>query len=770
MARQQLKLEYNSFVKGLITEAGPLTFPDNASIYEQNFILNKDGSRNRRLGMDVEADAVALGFNDSKDKVGMVTQVYPWRNAGGNYNKTLLAAQIGSDIIFFDAASSPISASLIMTDSNAADAYSYASFATVNGMLIVANGKYDLTVYQYNGTGITRSFYRLKVRDFFGMETVFEGEDLRQGNSVYRRIWTEFPEVLPKELDYNLRNQSFGVPRRGASLATTVDTLDYFHSQTGVWPSFADNVNAALYPDAQNAENRLIDRFFPLDLRDNPPATGHAPNGHFVIDALTRGSSREQAYAEMINSYPIIEDRSASYKQDYTSSGSKVVKEFAGRIFYAGFSDDVVDGDKHSPRLGSYVLFSQLVKSLAELGNCYQEADPTSPDLSDIVATDGGYVRIEGAYNIQALEVLGPFLVVFAQNGVWALSGGNDYGFDATNYRVDKIAEHGIVAPKSVVNADNTLLYWGASGIFSIQANETGKLSATNISAATIQSFYDEISVTDRYNCKAVFDSYRRQVRWLYSTDMSTDAASKELVLDIGLGAFYPTVIGNTVGPKAVALFTTPPFSEGFTSEFVYSTGTVVTVLGEDVEVTRSIVQPILSEIKYLAITNATATRIDYAFSYYYNAKFKDWESVNNVGEDASAYIITGYTTLKESQREKANPYITFYFRKSETGFTLSGDELVAVNPSSCLIQAQWDWTNSANSNRWSRSFQAYRHKRVYFPTGIDDTFDDGNSVVVTKNRLRGYGKALSLKLSTEPSKDCQILGWSQILTVESDV
>ena len=47
MPRQTVPAEVNTFVKGLITEASPLTFPDNASLDELNFILNKDGSRRR---------------------------------------------------------------------------------------------------------------------------------------------------------------------------------------------------------------------------------------------------------------------------------------------------------------------------------------------------------------------------------------------------------------------------------------------------------------------------------------------------------------------------------------------------------------------------------------------------------------------------------------------------------------------------------------------------------------------------------------------------
>ena len=56
MATTQATKDYNTFVRGIITEANALTYPENASIDEENFVLNKDGSRQRRLGMDFEAD------------------------------------------------------------------------------------------------------------------------------------------------------------------------------------------------------------------------------------------------------------------------------------------------------------------------------------------------------------------------------------------------------------------------------------------------------------------------------------------------------------------------------------------------------------------------------------------------------------------------------------------------------------------------------------------------------------------------------------------
>lgn len=52
MARQKAQVEVNQYVLGLITEAGRLTFPENASVYEKNFVLHPSGKRERRLGLE----------------------------------------------------------------------------------------------------------------------------------------------------------------------------------------------------------------------------------------------------------------------------------------------------------------------------------------------------------------------------------------------------------------------------------------------------------------------------------------------------------------------------------------------------------------------------------------------------------------------------------------------------------------------------------------------------------------------------------------------
>ena len=105
------------------------------------------------------------------------------------------------------------------------------------------------------------------------------------------------------------------------------------------------------------------------------------------------------------------------------------------------------------------------------------------------------------------------------------------------------------------------------------------------------------------------------------------------------------------------------------------------------------------------------------------------------------------------------------HMNKTEVGFSVGeGGDWIPVNPSSCLVQAQWDWADSDTSGRWGRKFQAYRHRRQYFPVNTSDNFDNGESVVTTKNKLRGKGRVVSLLIETEPEKDLHLLGWSLIM------
>lgn len=98
------------------------------------------------------------------------------------------------------------------------------------------------------------------------------------------------------------------------------------------------------------------------------------------------------------------------------------------------------------------------------------------------------------------------------------------------------------------------------------------------------------------------------------------------------------------------------------------------------------------------------------------------------------------------------------HFNRTEDGFT---EALVATSQSSCMVQARWEWTDDAVSNRWGTSFEAYKYRRPYVPVNAADLFETGHELITTKNKLRGRGKAISLYMTSSQGKDMQIVGWA---------
>jgi len=94
---------------------------------------------------------------------------------------------------------------------------------------------------------------------------------------------------------------------------------------------------------------------------------------------------------------------------------------------------------------------------------------------------------------------------------------------------------------------------------------------------------------------------------------------------------------------------------------------------------------------------------------------------------------------------------------------------LEPVSPSSCMVQARWGWSDHVNSGRYGTQFQAYRLSPNYIPAIVTDPYSYGFEVIVTRSKLRGHGRALSLYISSESGKDMHLLGWTVDITGESD-
>lgn len=79
----------------------------------------------------------------------------------------------------------------------------------------------------------------------------------------------------------------------------------------------------------------------------------------------------------------------------------------------------------------------------------------------------------------------------------------------------------------------------------------------------------------------------------------------------------------------------------------------------------------------------------------------------------------------------------------------------------SCFVTAKWEWTDRAAAERWSTPQQAYKIQRVFFAGEDNESMEDGHPVVHTKLKIRGKGKALTIRFESEDGKDFQLLGFA---------
>lgn len=747
MPRQRAKVKANQFIGGFITESNPLAFPENTSSDEQNLDIKEDGSRKRRLGFDVEDNYTALDTGIAlQTGVQLGRSQFRWTNAGNNPNKKLLVIQIGNYLAIHDLDSFPLSGSKIYSKVFDVDTYSTNySYAVVDGVLVVANGEKEITVFEYDNGVVTSSTKILYVRDTFGVYAEDgNGDVLTNIDYVAKRPFN----ITSKHL-YNLRNQTFGqqVMTGQGDSTLEIDPAAAFKVLGNVWPSNADTVTRHLLANPAFTSDRTAERFNPISALAAKPEAAFAPRGHFVIDALSRGTSRLVQENIMRSNNPTFINKVHNLPKDQTPGGPSVLEQYAGRIWYAGFSGEVNDGDDRSPRMTSYVLFSQLVNDPTQINRCYQEADPTSAVDPDLVATDGGFIKVDGAYNIRALKAVQSSLFVL-DNGVWQISGIDKNTFTATSYSVDKISTEGCISGTSVVNTSDSLFYWSHESINSIRRNEFGDWVVDDITENTIRSFYADIPLSDKKGSVGYYDPSLSITRWIYGNTVAGKSVTNELVLNLKYPSFTKNLINSSddlQGPISVSggESVNSSVTVGVTVE-----GVDVTVNGELVTVNLFVEQISADESFYCILLDLSPT-ITYTFGGYIRENWLDWDTFTGV--DSPAFLISAPQTAGEGRRLKDVPYLTTYFNYNTP--------LNGLNTSSCLVSSRWDWTTSASTGKWSTPRQAFRITRE----------QTGETLVSTRNKVRGMGKAISFKFESEAGKDLHIYGYDHNLDVNEE-
>lgn len=207
MAKKSGKIESNTFVAGLFTEASPLNFPPNASKEEENFQLLRDGTRKRRLGFDLEPDAAYFKTIPYTSSFRTDYSTYTWDSPGGIPSLKFFVVQVGNILCIFDLGQEDLSTTGFIGEVNLprfSDGATF-SFASVNGGLVVVSGSPDIYLITYKNSVFSAEYFNILTRDVWGVECKTEPK--------YETDPT-FRGSLEEAHYYNLTNQSWGVPRR----------------------------------------------------------------------------------------------------------------------------------------------------------------------------------------------------------------------------------------------------------------------------------------------------------------------------------------------------------------------------------------------------------------------------------------------------------------------------------------------------------------------------------------------------------------------------
>lgn len=698
----------NTFVKGLITEAGELTFPENASVDELNCDLRRDGSRRRRLAAKVEDSRVLSSFT-----VSTSTRFHTgkWENVGGQSGLEFLVIQVGSTLRFYNKAELPYSSheiaetvdlSTYEVAGGVGAANANCQFASINGALVVSSPAIN-TIYiqRDNTTGtLTTTQITFRIRDFewLGDKSTYTTEIATASASTERK--------------YDTANAGWSGTKGSAALAT----YGAYPPLTLPWYSGKDSSGNFSKTEWQNIFS----------------GTSLIGNGTYILDFFNKDRSAASGIAGITT--------------DIENSRFKSVESFAGRIFYAGLE---------SAKNSGVLLFSRQIETLSELGECFQVNDPTSEDISDLLDTDGGVVRIPDAVNIQYLYAFGATLFIFAENGVWSING-VDNVFRATEYSLRRVSYTGMLTAESFAEAEGVPFWWSKTGIHTLQFDEvSGNPTEQNISLPTIQTFWDDIGSNSRSLVQATYDRLNKKIYWAYpnATETNVNKLNNFLILDIPLGAFYPWKVSDEASSTdyIMGLSVYSGYgSDELVLDVVLSTGDDVVQGADDVVSTQfSDFATGDPSIVLLIRDGATGKLTMGTFS---GDDFLEWGTTNY-----SSFAEAGYDFMGDLMLQKNAPYIIVYSRVTEEGWVVTEAGYEPIRPSSIFVSAYWDFSTTPSS----AAQQAYRYKTTpIVDPGDLNNFGYPDTVITTRLKVRGRGRSMRMRFESEQGKDFVLLGY----------
>lgn len=429
---------------------------------------------------------------------------------------------------------------------------------------------------------------------------------------------------------------------------------------------------------------------------------GRAPGGHYLLNPFLQNRSGISSATGIANLVTTVRPRTGAW--------------FQGRVWYAGVdASQLATGDMPYYTWTETIYFSQVVTDATDFGKCYQNNDPTSENLFDLLPTDGGTIVIPGSGSIYKLFPIANGLLVFAANGVWFITGSQGIGFSANDYTQVPLSAIRSISGSSFVNVNGLPYFWNEEGIYSVSPSQQGQLTVEPITVGTILSFYNNIPTNSKKFARGAYDPINYIITWVFSsTDPGTNLFNRytyDRVLNFNTynKAFYPYTVNTTAGSIVGVIYVSNP-------------------------VGNNTVEPAL---KYLARFGSPLS-LSLSFAEENDSRYIDWGSVN-----FDSFFVTGYKLHGKGQFRFQIPYIYMYSRNE--------------NPTAYKIQGLWDYALTGNSGKWSVA-------------QLVNNWSPNFGVIPRRHKIRGHGLLLQLKVTSVDGKPFDIIGWSVFENVNAGV
>lgn len=433
-------------------------------------------------------------------------------------------------------------------------------------------------------------------------------------------------------------------------------------------------------------------------------STGNAPQGHYILNAFDMDRSLVSGIANI--------NKVSTTKRPVTGCFTN------GRVWYTGINDSqATAGDVKYYTWSENIYFSQVIQTPNDFGSCYQFNDPTSENLNSLLPTDGGIITLVGCGTIHKLFPIQNGLLVFANNGVWFITGSKGIGFSADDYTITKLSNVQTLSNTSFIDVMGLPFFWTEDGIYSVVPSSGGALAVTPLTVSTIRTAYNNIPVASKGYARGDYDRINYVIKWVYRSTQESSVTNRY--------EFDSVICFNTY----LKCFYTYSIAAGNNSEHVHDVKYVTyPYAGNGIP---------LPSFKY-PCSKASSNTYSLGFAEEYDTTYKDWGS-----SDYTSTFTTGFTLAKssflklysgEGQKKMQVSYLFLYSRNNDYN--------------SYYIQSLWDFASTYDSNRWSNQ-------------EFHENFSSNYSFIGRKYKPRGRGLALQFKVTSVSGQPFDIVGWS---------